>query len=64
MNDKAKQQREENAGLQEGGRTSTGGPTSVTDKDQASALGGEVATKSSTRPTPENERAENRGDKD
>lgn len=62
MNDKARQQREENAGLSQGGKTSTGGPTDVKDRDQASALGGDVATRSSTKETPEDEKVENRGD--
>lgn len=62
MNDKAQQQREENAGLNEGGKTSTNGPTDATDRDQTSALGGDVATRSSTAETPEDEKVANRGE--
>lgn len=62
MNDKSREQHEEDAGLQEGGKTATGGPTKTTDREQPSALGGDVATRSGTEKTPDEERAGNRGD--
>lgn len=47
----------DNIGREEAEAGGSGGADSVTDREQPSALGGDVATRSGTAPTPEEERS-------